>query len=41
MVHLLKASIIWVWLSYVFSDVTEALVMLIYYRKGKWEKKRA
>ncbi|HQQ57477.1 MAG TPA: MATE family efflux transporter, partial [Mesotoga sp.] len=41
MVHLLKASIVWVWLSYVFSDITEALVMFIYYRKGKWEKKRA
>lgn len=39
-VLLLKLDILWVWLSYVFSDIAEALVMIFYYRKGKWEKHR-
>jgi len=36
----LKAGIVWVWLSYVFSDIAEAAVMVFYYLKGKWVKRR-
>ncbi len=39
-IMLLKASIIWVWISYVLSDIAESLVMIVYYRKGNWQKKR-
>ncbi|WP_292592956.1 MULTISPECIES: MATE family efflux transporter [unclassified Mesotoga] len=39
-VFVLKAGIVWVWLSYVFSDIAEAAVMVFYYLKGKWVKRR-
>ncbi len=39
-VFVLKADIVWVWLSYVFSDIAEAAVMVFYYLKGKWVKRR-
>ncbi|HNS35092.1 MAG TPA: MATE family efflux transporter [Mesotoga sp.] len=39
-VFVLKAGIVWVWLSYVFSDIAEAAVMVFYYSKGKWVKRR-
>lgn len=39
-VTVMKASIVWVWLSYVFSDIAEAAIMILYYLRGKWEKRR-
>jgi len=36
----MKASTVWVWLSYVFSDIAEAAIMILYYLRGKWEKRR-
>ncbi|HQC13860.1 MATE family efflux transporter [Mesotoga prima] len=39
-VAFMKASIVWVWLSYVFSDIAEATVMIFYYLRGKWETRR-
>jgi len=39
-VTVMKASTVWVWLSYVFSDIAEAAIMILYYLRGKWEKRR-
>ncbi len=36
----LKLGLNGIWLSFLFSEVTEALVILYYYRQGKWKKVR-
>jgi len=36
----LKLPIIYVWLSYVASDMTESLIIFFYYKQGDWKLKR-
>lgn len=35
-----KADINWIWISYVFGDIVEYFVIMYFYRKGDWQKKR-
>lgn len=37
---LLKADIIWLWISYIVGDIIELFVIMYYYRKGDWKTKR-
>jgi len=36
----LKLEVVWVWSSFIFSDVCEGIVYFIFYKKGKWKTKR-
>ncbi|MDK2945291.1 MATE family efflux transporter [Geotoga petraea] len=39
-ISIFELPIIWVWLSYVFGDLTETFIGIIFYRQGKWKLKR-
>ena len=40
-IKFLNLSIIWIWLSYMFGDIAEALVFIYFYLRGDWKRKRA
>jgi len=39
-INVLKLGTLWVWLSYVFGDIVESAIYIVYYRIGKWKQKR-
>ena len=39
-VTIFKLPVIWVWLSFLASDLVEMLVIVVAYRRGKWETMR-
>ncbi|HBT51770.1 MAG TPA: MATE family efflux transporter, partial [Petrotoga sp.] len=40
-IQIFNQSLTWIWLSYMFGDISESLILLYFYKKGKWKKKRA
>jgi Na+-driven multidrug efflux pump len=39
-ISIFELPLIWVWLSYVFGDLAETFIGIIFYRQGKWKYKR-
>lgn len=39
-IKIFDLPLVWVWLSYVFGDLMETFVGLIFYKKGKWKYNR-
>lgn len=39
-VVVLKLEVTWIWASYLLGDLGEFIIMLLYYRKGKWKTRR-
>ena len=39
-ISIFDLPIIWIWLSYVFGDLMETFIGIIFYKQGKWKYKR-
>ena len=39
-IWVLHLPVIWVWLSFVFSDVAESVIYLLFFRQGRWRTRR-
>jgi len=39
-IWVLRLPVIWVWLSYVFSDFAESAIYLLFFRQGRWRTRR-
>ncbi|MGM0640095.1 MAG: MATE family efflux transporter [Thermotogota bacterium] len=39
-ISIFELPIIWIWLSYVFGDLMETFIGIVFYKKGKWKYKR-
>lgn len=39
-IFILKLDIMWLWMSYVVGDLIEFIVIMYYYKKGDWQKKK-
>lgn len=39
-ISIFELPLIWVWLSYVFGDLMETFIGIIFYKQGKWKYKR-
>ncbi len=40
LIYVAHTTISWVWLAFIVSEMVEAVLMLLYYRQGKWKKVR-
>jgi len=40
-IRIFNLSLTWVWLSYMFGDIAESIVLFYFYKRGKWKDKRA
>lgn len=40
-INIFNQSLTWVWLSYMFGDIAESLILFYFYKKGRWKGKKA